>query len=63
MAKKSEDDLEKRTLNFVKGDFAILAEHYPEVGPSVIVRTLVHKHVQTLIPKDIPKGIVKGVKL
>ncbi len=47
-------DKTKHTLWLYAGDFATLAEMYPDLGASIVVRTLIRKHIER-----IEKGIEK----
>ena len=42
------EKLQKVTLKLYDGEFKRLQDHYPEVGASLVVRTLVHKHLTRL---------------
>lgn len=44
-------DTQKHTLNLYEGDFARLQELYPETGASIVIRTLVRKHIEEKTPK------------
>lgn len=44
-------DTTKHTLHFFTGDIERLKELYPVVGASVIVRTLVRKHIEGIEAK------------
>lgn len=46
------DNFQKHTLNLIRGDFEILQSLYPEVGASVVVRTIVHQFVKKLNSKN-----------
>ena len=41
-----EKKLAKHTLNLYEGDLAELAEIHPYIAPSIIVRSLVRKHIE-----------------
>ena len=44
----AKDDKTKHTLWLFKGDFAMLAELYPDLGASIVVRTLIRKHIEQI---------------
>lgn len=48
MPKAAEYDLEKVTLNIVKGDKETLGTFYAKLGWSVAARELIHKHCNEL---------------
>lgn len=47
----SKEPLRKHTLLLFEGDFDRLGELYPEVGASVMVRTIVRKYLDRVDPK------------
>ena len=48
--------LQKHTLHLYEGDFDRLKDRYPEVGASVVIRKLVHKHLEAVSPEpDVSK--------
>jgi len=49
MPKNSDGDLQKHTLNLRAGDYAVLQEHYPDIGAAVIIRRIVHKFVEQIL--------------
>lgn len=53
----SKEPLTKHTLLLFEGDFARLGDLHPEVGASVMVRTIVRKYLDKVDPptKDLPK--------
>lgn len=42
---------QKHTLNLFEGDFARLQELYPDAGASLVIRTLVRRHIDEKTPK------------
>ena len=54
------DDKTKHTLWLFRGDFATLAELYPDLGASIVVRTLIRKHIERIeagVDKSLPPDI------
>lgn len=47
-------DKTKHTLWLFQGDFAALAALYPDLGASIVIRTLIRKHLER-----IEKGVDK----
>lgn len=41
-------DLQKHTLHLFAGDFERLKEVYQDLGASIVIRTLVRKHLEKL---------------
>ena len=57
MPRKAED-LEKKTLNFRRGDFEKMAALFPGFGGSVAIRTLVAKFVdKNYVASESPKDL------
>lgn len=46
MPRKLPDDIEKTTIYLHKGDYDRLKEIYPELKAALVIRTLVHRHVE-----------------
>lgn len=44
MSKKSED-LQKKTLNLYRGDFERVAELFPDIEPSVVIRKVIRDFI------------------
>lgn len=42
------EKMQKVTLKLFDGEFKRLQDHYPEVGASFVVRSLVHNHLDRL---------------
>lgn len=49
--RRSRDELTKHTMWLRAGDFAKLAELYPDFGASFVVRTLVSRHIEKIEAK------------
>jgi len=45
---KSKSNFQKHTLNFFEGDMEKLAALHPDLEPSVVVRTLVRTHIESI---------------
>jgi len=55
MKRKSEFELEKVTLNLVKGDAAKLQVLFPRIGASGVIRQIVHAYLKVWA-KRLPKA-------
>jgi hypothetical protein len=55
MPRKKPEDLQKHTLNLRAGDFERLGEIFPDLGPSVALRSIISavidKHHASIAPK------------
>lgn len=57
MSKKAPDNLSKHTLFLRTGDFALLQEHFPKKGASLVIRSLVSNFVDRLNPRLSPEEL------
>lgn len=48
MPRRDTEQLQKHTLNLIKGDFEFLMDNNPEVGAAKIIRELVHALVRSI---------------
>jgi len=48
MARPSENELQKHTLNLRAGDWEALASYYPDIPTSNVVRMLVSRYVEQI---------------
>lgn len=63
MARKAEDQLHKHTMNFFAGDIEKIADLYPDVGASVIIRRLVRDFVERVSAQNASAVVKTEVKL
>lgn len=46
MARKAEDDLQKHTMSFFRGDYAKVQELFPDIGAGPVIRRIVREFVE-----------------
>lgn len=57
MARKSEEDLTKHTLNLFSGDYATIQNLYPDIGASPIIRRIIRQFIVQAESKSKPTPV------
>lgn len=63
MKRKSEHDLEKVTLNLVRGDMAKLQTLFPKQGGSFVIREIVHAYLKAWSARLPAQEIAEQIEL